>query len=135
MNASRYYAACTLFEGKIVVTGGCFYSYSVEAYDYYENKWTYLPHMIESRNSHASVSMGNKLFVVGGEHTSSCEVFDSFSRKFTLIEAKLPKYEFCWLNKCKAVSIGNTIIVIGENNKKEGLKKTTLYIYDVQNNV
>ena len=55
----------TVFEEKLVVTGGAFTN-SVEAYDYYENKWTYLPDMIEERHYHASVSMGNKLFVIGG---------------------------------------------------------------------
>ena len=42
--------ACTVFKGKILVTGGI-NDYneikSVEAYDYYENKWTYLLEMIE----------------------------------------------------------------------------------------
>ena len=44
--------ACTVFENKIVFTGGynCYYYdkpffKSVEAYKHYENKWTYLPNM------------------------------------------------------------------------------------------
>ena len=64
MIESRRYAACTVFEGKIVVTGGYnsseFYLKSVEAYDYYENKWKYLPCMIEKTSDHASVSIGKK---------------------------------------------------------------------------
>ena len=52
----RYNAACTVFGGKIVVTGGKFTN-SVEAYDYYENKWTYLPDMIYERFDHAAFSM------------------------------------------------------------------------------
>ena len=55
MNESRIEAACTVFEGKIVVSGGrkntC-YLKSVELYDYHENKWTYLPDMIEHRCEH-----------------------------------------------------------------------------------
>ena len=46
MNDIRQNPACTVFEGKIVVSGGR--SKSVEAYDYYENKWTYLPDMIKN---------------------------------------------------------------------------------------
>ena len=88
MNVERGLAACTDLEGKIVVTGGA-NDYdqlkSVEAYDYYENKWTYLPDMIEKRSCHAAVSMGNKLFVSVGYKTSSCEIFDSISRYFTML--------------------------------------------------
>ena len=39
---------------------------SVETYDYYEDKWTYLADMIEKRSDHAVVSIGNKTFVIGG---------------------------------------------------------------------
>ena len=92
MKQYRDFAACTVFEGKIVVTGGTDNRYklnSVEAYDYYENKLTYLPEMIERRYYHASVSMGNKMFVIGGEKTPSCEAFDCLSRKFTALKPKL----------------------------------------------
>ena len=39
----------------------------------------------EKRHNHASVSMGNKLFVIGGHKILSSELFDSFTRKFTLL--------------------------------------------------
>ena len=55
-------ASCTVFDGKIVITGG-YISKFVQAYNCYENKWTNLPDMNKSRFNHASVSMGNKLFV------------------------------------------------------------------------
>ena len=63
LNIARDNAACTIFEGKIVVTGGyndLMNIKSVESYDYYENKWTYVPHMIGKRmlHYHAAVSMG-----------------------------------------------------------------------------
>ena len=85
LNMARDRAACTVFEGKIVITGGennWPQLKSVEAHEYYENKWTNLPDMIEERSHHAAVSIGNKMFVIGGSYTTSCEVFDSFSRKF-----------------------------------------------------
>ena len=48
LNEAKDCAACTVFEGKIVVSGGeCGrngHLKSVEAYDYYLNRWTYLPH-------------------------------------------------------------------------------------------
>ena len=70
LNVARYYAACTVFEGKIVVTGGennWSSLKSVEAYDYYENKWTFLPEMVEERYFHATVSMGNKMYIIAGD--------------------------------------------------------------------
>ena len=111
MNQTRNYAACTVFEGKIVVTGGVSLK-SVEAYDYYENKWNYLSDMIKKRYHHSSVSMGNKMFVVGGgENTDELagEVFDSFSRKFTYISYATIK----GINqyKSEALCVCNKIIV------------------------
>ena len=63
LSVARHYAACTVFEGKIVVTGG--YNSndgllkSVEEYDYYESKQDYLPYMVEKRCDHATISIGN----------------------------------------------------------------------------
>ena len=46
LQTERCFSACAVFEGKIVVTGGGD-TKSIEAYDYYENKRTYLPGMIK----------------------------------------------------------------------------------------
>ena len=86
-NSYREQAACVIFEGKIVVSGGN--TCTVESYDYYGDNWTYLPDMIEPRYNHGVVSMGNKMFVIGGYKNLSCEVFDSISRKFTYIKNML----------------------------------------------
>ena len=70
--------------------------------------------------------MGNKLFVIGGMHISSCKVFDSCSRKFTTItsEIKLLDLE---KNYFKAFCIGSNIVVFhhfpGQNS--------VIYMYDV----
>ena len=90
--------------------------------------------MIEERQNHASVSMGNKLFVIGGYNISSCEVFDSFSRKFTWIESKLPKLDSQWSSKYQAVCIANVILLISENKYYSYIKCTTMYTYDVKTN-
>ena len=45
--------------------------------------------MNDKRRNHAAVSMGNKLFVIGGIITTSCEVFDSCSRKFINIKSEM----------------------------------------------
>ena len=91
MNDFRQNAACTVFKGKIVLTGG--YDgenrvdlSSVEAYDFYENKWDFLPCIINKRYFHGAVCMGNKLYVIGGKYNATCEVFDSSSMKFASIK-------------------------------------------------
>ena len=45
--------------------------------------------MIKERWYHAVVSMGDKMFVIAGDETTNCEVFDSFSRKFTNIYSEI----------------------------------------------
>ena len=68
MNISRESAACAVFQGEIVVTGGwnCGRLKTVEAYDHVGDVWRVMPEMIEARGVHGAVAMGNKLFVIGG---------------------------------------------------------------------
>ena len=150
MNENREDAACTAFEGKIVVSGGCrrlksgFGNWrnivllkSVEVYDFYENKWTYLPDMIEERRNHASVSMGNKLFVIGGYGNLTCEVFDSYSRKFCCIKT-LPDLAND-IYKSAAICINNQVITFGELLFKHRFiqrcfKYTKIFTYNVETN-
>ena len=131
LNLARFCSACVVFEGKIVVTGGFSFSdnchlKSVELCDNYENKWSHLPDMNEKRWCHAAVSMGNKLFVIGGYKISSCEVFDSCSRKFTTItsEMKLLDLERSYF---KAFCIGSNIVVFHHSKSY----KSVVYMYDV----
>ena len=93
---------------------------------YYENKWTYLPEMIEGRFEHGSVSMGNKMFVIGGIWRLSGEVFDSVSRKFTYIKDMLVNhfYEILFV---RAVRIGHKIIVFPNRDPTCG----KAYIYNI----
>ena len=128
LNVPRFHAACTVFEGKIVVTGGknyCPNLKSVEAYDYHENKWTFLPDMIKERYCHDAVSMGNKMFIVGGNYTTNCEVFDSRSRKFTTISSEIISDLQDWC--LDAFSIGNKIVMFHKNPHTE----SAVYLYEV----
>ena len=134
LNVARNFAACTVFEGKIVVTGGV-YNWnelkSVEAYDYYENKWTYLPDMIEERFYHAAASMGNKQFVIGGDINTNCEVFDSSSRKFTNIHSEIcSDLESLYFY---GFGIGNNVVIFQEDLTEITVVKTAIYLYDVDN--
>ena len=93
-----------------------------------------MPDMRQSRFCHGSVAMGNKLFVIGEEQTTSCEVFDSFSRKFTLLEAQLPEFNANWSFIYNAVNIGSIIYVLSERQSINSQEDTALYIYDVEKN-
>ena len=84
--------------------------------------------MIEERFNHAAVSMGNKIFAIGGLNNSSCEVFDSFSRKFTSVNATLMKT--FKPSRSYAVCVGNKIIVF---SKVWCLSETRIFVYDVVN--
>ena len=55
--------------------------------------------------SHASVSMGNKLFVIGGRKISSCEIFNSCSRKFTIFTSEM-KVSALEINSFRAICFG-----------------------------
>ena len=135
MKFPRKDAACSVFEGKIVVSGGFNNLKSVEAYDYYENKWNYLPNMIQGRSSHGSVSLGNKLFVIGGFNTSSCEVFGSSSKVFTKIKGL--DHPFYIYPTLPLVSVGYKIIAFATRGSNRFLYKSktkVIYIYDVLSN-
>ena len=78
------------------------------------------------RFNHASVSMGSKLFVIGGYKSTSCEVFDSCSRKFININLEIKstafdKYFF------RAFSIGPNIVIFQHSESY----KSVIYLYDV----
>ena len=96
---------------------------------YCENKWTYLPDMIEERYFHASVSIGNKLFIIAGNSRSCSEVFYSYSRKIILISSIdtniFDKFNF------QATSVGNKILVFYYWNYSP--RVTNVFIYDVIN--
>ena len=61
-------AACAVFGRMIVVSGGhdSRVSKTVEIYDHKKNKWSYMPDMNKRRYDHASISVQNKLCMVGG---------------------------------------------------------------------
>ena len=101
---------------------------SVEAYDYYENKWVYLPDMTAKRHVHASVSRGNKLFVIGGYEKSTCEVFDSCSRNFCYLKTCT---NFNNMSVFQAVCVSNQLKFFGDVSKKY---ETKVFSYNIETN-
>ena len=93
MNVARKYAACTVFDGRIVVSGGhdgrLNWLNSVEAYDPADETWTYMASMIEDRVHHKSAAGRNKIFVIGGHLSLTCEVFDASCNKFVALKISL----------------------------------------------
>ena len=82
--------------------------------------------MNEKRCNHASVSMGNKLFVIGGYNISSCEVFDSCSRKFTIIISEI-KVSASEISLFEAFCIGSNIVIFQHAHSQ----KSGIYMFNV----
>ena len=136
MNEKREDAACAVFKGKVVVSGGYThneYLTSVEVYDHIGDSWSYMPNMVEYRYRHKSVAVKNKLFVVGGWVKRCCEVYDPTSNKFVLLKSPpssfmSPYYRFRgYLRRlAKVTSIGSKLAVFGQ------LRNSVIF-YDVEN--
>ena len=87
--------------------------------------------MIDERFCHAAVSMGNKMFVIGGSYTKCCKVFNNFSRKFTKIYSEIyPHLDDLLFNK---FNICNSIVVF--QNFAKPLTDTVVYLYDVDKEI
>ena len=103
---ARMSAACVVFQGNIVVSGGMNYYNdlnSVESYDVFANKWSLMPSTINSHRCHSLVVVKDKLFVIGDER-NRFEVFDNVCKKFVSLKHPFIDYS-------KSVAIGNRIIV------------------------
>ena len=70
--------------------------------------------------------MGNKLFVIGDDRTLSCEVFDSCSRKFTIINSEM-KVSGLERNFFEAFCVGSNIVVFCHSQSY----KSVIYMYNV----
>ena len=125
--------AC-VFEDKIIVTGGMqyrdddfvnFVNYfdvqhhqtinTVEAYDPIDDTWTEFPTMNYSRCQHKSVVVGKKLFVIAGG-TDINEVYDSTSKKFTVLKPSFSLYDIRENYLLAAFSVENTYYVYFEDS-------------------
>ena len=130
MNELRTQAACSVFEGRVVVSGGFRnlnpydISNTVEAYDHVANTWFKLPDMIERRHYHKSVAVKNKLFLVGGVvNKNTCEVFNSTTNKFCLL--KKPERLFESSSLTEVISIGTKLNIF--------CNKGHVIVYDIDN--
>ena len=111
MNNTRRGAACTVFEEKIVVSGGYGHDNnikqkSVESYDVTGDEWSPMPDMVNGKVSyHDMVVVKNKLFVISSV-ADDCELFDNTCKKFVTL--KSPHMSVVFL---EAIPIGSKIYV------------------------
>ena len=123
-NEARLDATSTVYEGRIVVSGGFDdvnnVLNTVEVYDHVDNTWSYMSNMIYGRCLHSLVAVRNKLYVFGGL-TETSEVFDSYSNKFSLLK---PLENMGNYNIEGAISIGCKILIFRE-------KSTNVACYDL----
>ena len=119
MNAERVYAACAVFEGRIVVGGGLWNGGSVEVYDHIADEWSYMPNMVEETSGcrFSLVSTGSKLFAVGEKmiETVLCEVFDSKSNIFVSLNSFALDCHLDTLYLSTALSIGTKLFIVYES--------------------
>ena len=110
MNEARYKTACTVFEGRVVVSGGYRNGASlntVESYDHIADEWSYMPNMIEAGYGHNLVAVRNKLFVMGGLKRS-VEVYDSTFKSFVIINPPIDRnFDY----KPQAISVANKVVI------------------------
>ena len=117
MNITRSRAACAIYEGNIVVSGGenIFVEHiAVESYDVFADIWTPMPNMIEARCNHSLICFKSKLFAIGGGIilNANCEVYDKSSNVFVTLES--PSFRSY---KVKSVLVGNKIFVFQREKK------------------
>ena len=128
MNQLRQHAACTVFEGNIVVSGGCAdYMRSlntVESYDVVGNEWSPMADMVNSAYNHGLVVVKNKLFVIGNT-TNKCQVFDSTSNLFVALVSKLVVDVHSIKN---VIKIGNELFIFSKTSS------TSVFCYDFNRN-
>jgi len=59
----------------------------VNVLDVNEKTWTQMPPMNSARVSHKAFSMGNKIYVIGGDYGMTSEIFDVNTGKWSFISS------------------------------------------------
>ena len=81
---------------------------SVEAFDQHENKWSNFPSLLSPRKNHTTVSISNKMFMIGGwsdyiQVVDNFKVFERVNRKFTYIKIFPNRIEYVILNQTDCI--------------------------------
>lgn len=126
MPTARHHATSSVVDGKLYVIGGRIYGDGIpepiakalsnfdvnEMYDPATNKWTKLKSMPSERSGLASASIGNDIYVFGGEKVNGTfennEKYDTLQNEWTS-ESPLPTPRL----GLEAVTVEDSIYVIG----------------------
>ena len=123
MNIAVSYAACAVYQNKIVVCGGRNnngITNSVNLYDPSADEWKRMPNMVTGKARHSAVVVKNKLFVVN-RYFDEFETFDSINKMFVSLKLPLIKHN----SVSELVSMGNKFYVFFQS------RKTYVYCYDL----
>ena len=121
MLESRIDAACAIFEGRIVVSGGfeteMTSTKSVEVYDHISDAWSLMPSLVNYHVRYSLIAIKSKLFVIGQSgKRSPYEVYDKTTNVFSAIKSYTPfNSPFRYIS---ATSIGNKIAIFGVKESK-----------------
>ena len=125
MNEARSVAACTVFEGNVIVAGGVAGGInnqdtlrSVESYDVIADEWSPMANMIREKSHYRLLVAKSNLYAIGSGY-EGFEMYDKICKKF--VDLKLPKESYITL--FAATSIGSKIIVF--------LEESAIACYDV----
>ena len=132
MKLPRFDAACTVFDEKIVVSGGHWFvmvpryvsTNTVEVYDKDTGTWSCMLDMVEDKSKHSLFVIKSNLYLIGTTSTG-CEVFDKFTNKFIIIESFSSLPRTYYFREFDAVSFGNKIAIFGK-------KESTIIFYDTE---
>ena len=109
MGVARDSAACAVFRGDVVVSGGQDNGEnrlrSVESYDVIGDVWRPMPNMVHGKSEHSMAVSKGKLFVFG-YGAEACEVFDG--EKFAVLRSPY------FVKPNRAVLIGNKFVITQE---------------------
>ena len=110
---ARSSAACTAFEGRIIVGGGFNGGdlNTVEAYDHIADEWSRMPSMTRRTSAHHLVAARNKLFSIGKWYRDF-DVYDSTCKKFVRIQPS-PHWFICG-----AVTVKNKVLAFHGDSSK-----------------
>jgi N-acetylneuraminic acid mutarotase len=139
MNEKRSSFAAALHDKYIYVFGGHngrTELSSIERFDIPNNKWDVLnSKMNMKRNGHAAVTVGDKIYIIGGEdengnNLNSMDIFDISSNTFQ--QENIPNIPIA-LTYMSAIAIGKWIVVTGGSNN-ENVYIAESYVYDTEQN-
>ena len=126
MNEAVSYAACAVYQNKIIVCGGHANGYitnSANSYDPSADEWNPMPNMVTEKVHHSAVVVKNKLFVVS-RYFDELETFDSINNMFVSLKLPLIKNN----RVSEVVSMGNKFYVFFQS------KNTYVLCYDIDEN-